>query len=119
MSKILIPIHKTCQLRQVVRQNPKKQYIFLMCSTSDNFTQNDPYDTNLTRLMSYLSYKTPHTGFNYTSVGESQYQVHGLALCHGDVSDIDCATCVNEASWRYETTALIIKLELYGTIIVL
>ncbi|KAE8075759.1 hypothetical protein FH972_014447 [Carpinus fangiana] len=37
--------------------------------------------------MSYLSYKTPPTGFNYTSTGESQYQVHGLALCRGDYSN--------------------------------
>ncbi|XP_062152926.1 cysteine-rich repeat secretory protein 38-like [Alnus glutinosa] len=72
--------------------------IFHICSTSDNFTSNDPYDINLTKLMGYLSYKTPPTGYSLSSMGESQHQVFGHALCRGDVSDVDCASCVTEAS---------------------
>lgn len=63
-----------------------------------NFTTNDPYETNLKKLMGDLSYKTPPSGFSFSSVGVRQYQTYGLALCRGDVTDIDCGACVIEAS---------------------
>ncbi|XP_062151823.1 cysteine-rich repeat secretory protein 38-like [Alnus glutinosa] len=72
--------------------------IFHICSTSDNFTRNDPYDINLRILLGYLSFETPPTGYSFSSMGESQSQVFGLALCRGDVSYVDCASCVIEAS---------------------
>ncbi|XP_035544550.1 cysteine-rich repeat secretory protein 38-like [Juglans regia] len=65
---------------------------------SNFFTSNDPYESNLKKLLSVLYYKTPPQGFALASLGKYQYQTHGLALCRGDVNATECMTCVNEAS---------------------
>ncbi|XP_041025978.1 cysteine-rich repeat secretory protein 38-like [Juglans microcarpa x Juglans regia] len=73
--------------------------LYHVCSSSQNFTSNGPYESNLKKLLSYLHYKTPPPGFGLGSVGKfDQYQIHGLALCRGDVNSTECKTCVNEAS---------------------
>ena len=72
--------------------------LFHICSSPDNFTTNDPYETNLKELVSYLSYETPTKGFGLGSKGRGRYQVYGLALCRGGVLDADCSTCVVNAS---------------------
>lgn len=83
-------------LHTVFGANP----IYQICSTSDNFTarNDDPYGTNLKKLMGYLSYSTPPSGFSFSSMGNNKYRPYGLALCRGDVSDIDCGSCVIEAT---------------------
>ncbi|KAJ4729981.1 Cysteine-rich repeat secretory protein [Melia azedarach] len=69
--------------------------LFHFCSSSENFTANDPYEANLNKLMGYLDYQTPSTGFGKGAAGENLY---GLALCRGDVSISDCKSCVVDAS---------------------
>ncbi|KAM3698207.1 hypothetical protein ACB098_06G171500 [Castanea mollissima] len=72
--------------------------IFQICQTSDNFTTNNPYESNLDKLTGDLAYKTPPTSFNFSSMGVKHNKIYGLALCRGDVSKIDCAACIIETS---------------------
>ncbi|XP_061364377.1 cysteine-rich repeat secretory protein 38-like [Gastrolobium bilobum] len=73
--------------------------LFHFCSSSQNFTSDSPYESNLKTLINSLVYKTPPTGFGVVSVGQYQnQQTYGLALCRGDVSTSDCKTCVSEAT---------------------
>jgi hypothetical protein len=72
--------------------------LFHFCSSSENFTTNDPYDSNLRKLLGNLYYQTPPQGFALGSVGQDPYKTYGLALCRGDVEATDCRTCVNEAT---------------------
>ncbi|XP_059664468.1 cysteine-rich repeat secretory protein 38-like [Cornus florida] len=71
--------------------------LFHFCSSSENFTTNSPYETNLNKLLGDLYFKAPPTGFGAGSVGQNQYKANGLALCRGDVSNTDCKSCVTEA----------------------
>ncbi|KAH7860080.1 hypothetical protein Vadar_008922 [Vaccinium darrowii] len=71
--------------------------LFHFCSSSENFTVNGPYGTNLNKLMGYLYSKTPITGFGSGSLGVSPNPAYGLALCRGDVQRTDCQACVAEA----------------------
>ncbi|KAL2331808.1 hypothetical protein Fmac_019389 [Flemingia macrophylla] len=72
--------------------------LFHFCSSSENFTTNSPYESNLKTLINSLIYTTPLTGFGDASVGQYQNQkAYGLALCRGDVSASECKTCVSEA----------------------
>ncbi|GAU17077.1 hypothetical protein TSUD_105760 [Trifolium subterraneum] len=75
--------------------------LFHLCSNSSNFTAKSTYESNLKTLINSLIYKTPSTGFGIGSVGLAKYknqQVYGLALCRGDVSTLECKTCVTEAT---------------------
>ncbi|XP_004487372.1 antimicrobial ginkbilobin-2-like protein [Cicer arietinum] len=75
--------------------------LFHICSTSKNFTPHTPYESNLKTLINSLIYKTPSTGFGIGSVGQAQYQnqpAYGLALCRGDITTLECKTCVSNAS---------------------
>ncbi|KAG2687966.1 hypothetical protein I3760_09G073400 [Carya illinoinensis] len=72
--------------------------LFHFCSSSENFTTNDPYESNLKKLLGNLNYQTPPQGFGFGTAGKHPYQTYGLALCRGDVGASDCKTCVNEAS---------------------
>jgi hypothetical protein len=69
-----------------------------ICSNPENFTTNDPYDSNLRKLMGNLYYQTPPQGFALGLVGQDPYKTYGLALYRGDVEATDCRTCGNEAS---------------------
>ncbi|KAK0589418.1 hypothetical protein LWI29_014089 [Acer saccharum] len=73
-------------------------YIYHYCSSSQNYTSNGPYESNLNKLAAYLNYQTPPTGFGKGALGHKPNQANGLALCRGDVSSSDCKTCVVEAS---------------------
>lgn len=67
--------------------------------TSDTLTSNEPYETNLKELMSYLSYHMDPTGFALGSKGHDENQVHGFALCYGNnISAIDCKNCLADAT---------------------
>ncbi|KAK6919405.1 Gnk2-homologous domain [Dillenia turbinata] len=69
------------------------------CTSSENFTPNGTYASNLSKLLGNLYFKTPPTGFGVDMVGQySQNQVNGLALCRGDVNATECQTCVAGAS---------------------
>ncbi|KAG5546428.1 hypothetical protein RHGRI_018570 [Rhododendron griersonianum] len=65
---------------------------------SANFTPNSTYNKNLNNLLSYLDYTTPLTGFSNGSVGLSQNETYGLALCRGDINSSFCKACVDQAS---------------------
>ncbi|KAB1209854.1 Cysteine-rich repeat secretory protein 38 [Morella rubra] len=68
-----------------------------MCPRSSYFTSNDTCETILKMLMGYLSHKTPRTGSSFASMGKDQYQIHGLALCRGNLSHVGCVDSVSEA----------------------
>ncbi|KAJ7981327.1 Cysteine-rich repeat secretory protein [Quillaja saponaria] len=67
------------------------------CVSSENFTSNDPYDTNMKELLSYLVYETPSTGFGMGSKGEGQNRAYGSALCRADVPQVNCTDCLVQA----------------------
>lgn len=69
-----------------------------VCLNSGNYAINDPYDTNLNELLSYLTQEAPTNGFTMASKGEGENRTHGLALCRGDLSPADCRSCVINAS---------------------
>ncbi|KAL2933167.1 Cysteine-rich repeat secretory protein 38 [Bienertia sinuspersici] len=73
--------------------------LYQICSsTSKNFTFDTPYQNNLNKLLAFLQYKTPPTGFSLTSIGKNPSKVYGLSLCRGDVNASDCNACVLDAS---------------------
>ncbi|GLU09781.1 hypothetical protein SLE2022_266220 [Rubroshorea leprosula] len=80
-------------LQSVIGADP----LFHFCSSSGNFSTYDPYEANLNKLIGYLSYQAPSTGFAKGSIGDEPNQANGLALCRGDVSSDDCKTCIPEA----------------------
>ncbi|KAM2605072.1 hypothetical protein TB2_033912 [Malus domestica] len=67
------------------------------CFSPENYTTNSPYGANLNLLFNLLYTKVPPTGFALDSTGHGQNQVHGTALCRGDVSEKNCNTCVVDA----------------------
>ncbi|KAJ7981335.1 Cysteine-rich repeat secretory protein [Quillaja saponaria] len=67
------------------------------CVSSENFTSNDPYDTNMKELLSYLVYETPSTGFGMGSKGGGQNRAYGSALCRADVPQVNCTDCLVQA----------------------
>jgi hypothetical protein len=52
--------------------------LFHFCSSSENFTTNDPYASNLRKLLGNLYYQTPPQGFGVGSVGQDPYKANGL-----------------------------------------
>ncbi|XP_059455199.1 cysteine-rich repeat secretory protein 38-like [Corylus avellana] len=72
-------------------------YLHHICSSTEKFTTNDPFDTNLRDLAGNLSNATPANGFALDSRGQSPYQVYGLALCLVNVPKEDCWGCVSNA----------------------
>ncbi|XP_042490139.1 cysteine-rich repeat secretory protein 38-like [Macadamia integrifolia] len=71
--------------------------LYHICSTTQNYTSNGTYETNLNKLMASLSHRVPHSGFGHVSVGQEPNRVYGLGLCRGDVSSTDCKTCIANA----------------------
>lgn len=74
-------------------------YLYHTCSSSDNYTMNSLYASNLKQALDRLTNSAPPSGFGLSSTGgkDSQNQVNGLALCRGDISPNDCKTCVTSA----------------------
>ncbi|KAI3465645.1 hypothetical protein Pfo_022308 [Paulownia fortunei] len=72
--------------------------LFSICSSSQNFTANSPYERNLNKLLGDLYFKTPPTGFGLGSSGQYPDRAYGISLCRGDVSTKDCEACFVEAS---------------------
>ncbi|KAJ3705205.1 hypothetical protein LUZ61_008910 [Rhynchospora tenuis] len=77
------------------------QLILNLCETSSNYTTNSTYETNLNNLFNSLTKNTSKTGFCTSTEGEPPYQVFGLALCRGDMSEDFCTGCVTMASRYY------------------
>ncbi|KAI9094280.1 hypothetical protein K1719_026862 [Acacia pycnantha] len=70
-----------------------------VCSNTQNFTSNTPFDSSLKTLIAVLTNQTPLTGFGQASFGQYyNQQAYGLSLCRGDVSPSDCETCVSGAT---------------------
>ncbi len=55
--------------------------LFHICSSPDNFTTNDPYETNLKELVSYLSYETPTKGFGLGSNFQVSRPIPSIWTC--------------------------------------
>ncbi|XP_020080791.1 cysteine-rich repeat secretory protein 38-like [Ananas comosus] len=64
-----------------------------------NYTANSTFQSNLNLLLSSLPSEAGPSGFYNVSVGRNGAdQVYGLALCRGDVSSVDCNTCLTTAA---------------------
>ncbi|XP_034701178.1 cysteine-rich repeat secretory protein 38-like [Vitis riparia] len=72
--------------------------LFHFCFILENYTSNDPFNSNLNELTTLLSSKVPPTGFRFASTGLGQDNVYGLALYRGDISSTNCKTCVTKAT---------------------
>ncbi|KAL3821002.1 hypothetical protein ACJIZ3_006907 [Penstemon smallii] len=73
--------------------------LYHICSNSQNFTTNSPYERNLNNLLGDLYLKTPPTGFGLSSTAQSYAdRAYGMSLCRGDISKSNCTACVVEAS---------------------
>jgi hypothetical protein len=72
-------------------------YLDHNCSNTNTttLTANSTYQSNLQRLLSYLSSNaTSNLDFYNASVGNSVDTVYGLFLCRGNVPAADCRDCV-------------------------
>ncbi|URE33699.1 receptor-like protein kinase [Musa troglodytarum] len=67
------------------------------CPPDANYTTNSTFQTNLHLLLVSLSSSAAATGYSNDTEGRSSDQVHGLALCRGDVSSSVCQTCLDAA----------------------
>uniref|UniRef100_A0A804KNH6 non-specific serine/threonine protein kinase n=1 Tax=Musa acuminata subsp. malaccensis TaxID=214687 RepID=A0A804KNH6_MUSAM len=67
------------------------------CPHDANYTTNSTFQYNLNLLLASLSSSTAATGYSNDTEGRSSDQVHGLALCRGDVSSSVCQTCLDAA----------------------
>ncbi|XP_059461809.1 putative cysteine-rich receptor-like protein kinase 9 [Corylus avellana] len=66
-----------------------------ICTNTTTLTANSNYQSNVLRLLAYLSSKaTSNLEFYYASVGNSVDMVYGLFLCRGDLPAADCQNCV-------------------------
>ncbi|KAF8043207.1 hypothetical protein BT93_A1526 [Corymbia citriodora subsp. variegata] len=92
---VLLSLCSALLLRAALGADP----LFHFCATSGNFTAGSPYESNLNKLTGFLYATTPSSsgGFGYSSIGQYQDQVYGLALCRGDTSPSDCKACVADA----------------------
>ncbi|XP_008441555.2 cysteine-rich repeat secretory protein 38-like [Cucumis melo] len=69
------------------------------CSKSDSFTTENDFKANLKNLLDSLAENGPlFRGFYSTSNGESSNQIFGLVQCRGDVSSINCGSCIKNSS---------------------
>ncbi|KAJ8755531.1 hypothetical protein K2173_019329 [Erythroxylum novogranatense] len=62
-----------------------------------DFKAKSPFEANLNKLISSLSYWTPDIGYGRDSIGEGTDAVHGIAVCRADMNHDDCRTCVDGA----------------------
>jgi hypothetical protein len=92
--------------------------IFQICEKSGNltnFTTNDPYETNLKKLMGDLSYKTPPSGFSFSSVGVKHM---GLLFVVVMSRILIVVPVLLRQVAKFASTAPIIKVQLHGMKIV-
>ncbi|XP_020080795.1 cysteine-rich receptor-like protein kinase 10 isoform X3 [Ananas comosus] len=69
--------------------------LYNVCRSDANYTANSTFQANLDRVLSSLPSAAAPSGFANTTVGRAgPNQVHGLALCRGDVSSADCLSCL-------------------------
>ncbi|KAF3777377.1 Cysteine-rich repeat secretory protein 38 [Nymphaea thermarum] len=73
-------------------------YLYFICSTSPSFTTNSSYQKNLNTVLFSLTSNASKNGFTTATAGQSPDQAYGLALCRGDVSPSDCASCTSDAA---------------------
>ncbi|CAK7350913.1 unnamed protein product [Dovyalis caffra] len=73
------------------------------CSGSDNSTMDGEYQSNLLILLKSLAANGPiENGFYKTTVGKGHNKIYGLAQCRGDISAMDCAACIKNATMARE-----------------
>ncbi|CAH2080169.1 unnamed protein product [Thlaspi arvense] len=69
------------------------------CSkSSQNFTRNSTYHTNLNTLLTTLSNQSSLANYYNLTTGQASDTVHGMFLCTGDVNRTTCNTCVKTAT---------------------
>ncbi|KAL6348119.1 hypothetical protein AAG906_039274 [Vitis piasezkii] len=89
LSAMLLLLHSLVLLLTPVTGDPLDK----VCSNKTNTPNEGPSPVSI-----FQSSNTNLTGFNSTSVGSNINQVHGRALCRGDVAAKDCKNCVENAS---------------------
>ncbi|XP_077224197.1 cysteine-rich receptor-like protein kinase 10 isoform X1 [Tasmannia lanceolata] len=75
---------------------PHHELIQYQCDPNDS-PASQLFISNLNKLLSDLTAKTPPSGFYDLSLGQNTDPVYGLALCRGDVSFDTCQTCLQLA----------------------
>ncbi|XP_020092886.1 cysteine-rich repeat secretory protein 38-like [Ananas comosus] len=69
------------------------------CRADASYAANGTFQANLDLVLSSLPSAAAPSGFANTTVGRAgPDQVHGLALCRGDISPADCLTCLKNAT---------------------
>ncbi|KAJ8773955.1 hypothetical protein K2173_009386 [Erythroxylum novogranatense] len=73
--------------------------LFHICS-NNKFQDNDPYQSNLNRLLSDLASSTPFTGFSQSTQGQNSpgQTSYGIALCTANLKNQDCQSCIQAAA---------------------
>lgn len=64
------------------------------CYSSENYTPNSPFQTNLNILLSSLVSNGSRDGFYNATVGVGPDIVYGLVQCRGDISQDSCRSCL-------------------------
>lgn len=71
--------------------------LYQHCETTGNYTTNSTYESNLSKLLTFLSTKGSIEGFSKKSIGNTPNQVYGMVLCRGDINTTECRSCLNLA----------------------
>ncbi|KAH7676818.1 Gnk2-homologous domain-containing protein, partial [Dioscorea alata] len=67
------------------------------CDTSDNYTTNSTYQSNLFTLLPSLYSNGSISGFYKNTVGIAPDKIYGLVLCRGDTNATICRNCLDVA----------------------
>ncbi|EHA8591350.1 cysteine-rich receptor-like protein kinase 10 [Cocos nucifera] len=72
---------------------------YTQCVTTSNYTADSTYESNLMNLLlpSLASNTSLSGGFLNATVGQIPNQIHGLAMCRGDVNASVCRSCLSGA----------------------
>nr|XP_048336880.1 cysteine-rich repeat secretory protein 38-like [Ziziphus jujuba var. spinosa] len=79
----------------------KAEYCWNCISEVENYTSTTTYKNNLNNLLTSISSGTQNSyGFYNLSLGENSNKVNVIAMCRGEVTAVDCRTCLNDTSYR-------------------
>ncbi|XP_077243476.1 cysteine-rich receptor-like protein kinase 7 isoform X4 [Tasmannia lanceolata] len=82
----------------MLRTHTTAQLLDYFCLNTGNYTSNSRYQINLNLLLTTLSSNATRTGFYNATIGQSPNTVNARARCRGDVTPVECGSCVDTAS---------------------
>ncbi|KAH0448063.1 hypothetical protein IEQ34_021863 [Dendrobium chrysotoxum] len=79
--------------------SPAKAYpLYHLCgNSSDIFTSNSTYSSNLNLLLSTLYTNASAKGFATFTTGSAPNLIYGLTFCRGDIDIANCSSCISTA----------------------